>query len=299
MSLNRILLIGANGNLGTLVLKHLLSSPVNLRVNVLTRASSANSHVFPSSVKVITISDDYPVEELTQALQDIDVVIAAVSMTAMHHQYKIIDAAVAAGVKRYFPTEFGLDSIPDWLLDLRPMFRTKHDVRDYLVSKEKEGLSWTSIVCNVFFEMGVKSGFFGLLWNEKRAVLIDGGSARWPATTLDTVATAIVRAIEKPEDTKNKVLLIQDFLTSQKEILEAVQNTTGERWKVEDRGYEEWLEEAKNEVRSGDSKALSKLTFATVLETASEWENRPEYANHLLQLPTKTFEAAISEALSQ
>ncbi|KIV90447.1 hypothetical protein PV10_07754 [Exophiala mesophila] len=299
MSLNQVLLIGACGNLGTLVLKHLLSSPFAFRVTVLTRASSVNSHVFPPSVRVITVSDDYPVDEVREAFQDIDVVIAAVSMTAMHHQYKLIDAAVAAGVKRYFPTEFGLDSIPDWLLELRPMFRTKHDVRDYLITKEKVGLSWTSIVCNVFFEMGIKSGFFGFLWDEKKAVLIDGGGSEWPATTLETVAIAMVRAIEKSEDTKNKVLLIQDFPCSQKEILQAIRNITGDRWTVENRVYEEWLDEAKNEVRSGDNKALTKLTFASVLETASDWESRPEYANRMLALPTKSFEVAIAEALKK
>jgi hypothetical protein len=216
-------------------------------------------------------------------------------MMGMHEQYKFIDACLAAKVKRYIPTEYGLDDLPDWLVELRPMFRIKHDVRDYLVSKEKEGLDWTCIVCNVFFEMGVQSGFFQLFWPDKKAVLIDGGQTKWVATTLDTVAVAVVKAIEKDEATRNKLLLIQDFRTSQKEILDAIEAKTG-KWNVENVAYDKWLEEAKEKVRNGDDGALSKLTFGSVLP-GSEWEKREEFANDLLELPTKSFKQVMESVL--
>jgi len=295
MSLQRVLLIGAAGNLGSLILKHLLSSPSGFSVSVLSRESSTAQ--FPPSVTISRIGDDYPSSQLVEAFQNIDVVISAISMAGMHHQYKFIDAAVAAKVQRYIPTEYGLDDLPDWLVDLRPMFRIKHDVRDYLVAKEKEGLEWTCIVCNVFFEMGVTSGFFQFDWAAKKALLVGGGETKWVATTLDTVAVAVVRAIEKPQVTKNKLLLIQDFRTSQREILDAVQKKTGE-WQVEEEEYEKWSEDAKQQVRTGDDSALSKLTFATVL-TGSEWEGRPEFGNHLLGLSPKTFQEAIASALAE
>lgn len=295
MSLKRVLIIGAAGNLGSLTLNHLLASPANFSVTVLSRQSSTAQ--FPSSVAVSHIDDDYPTSELVQAFQNIDVVISAISMTGMHHQYKFIDAAVAAKVKRYIPTEYGLDDLPDWLVELRPMFRIKHDVRDYLASKEKDGLEWTCIVCNVFFEMGVKSGFFQFDWAAKKATLLDGGETKWVATTLDTVAVAVVRAIEKADLTRNKLLLIQDFRTSQREILDAVQEKTG-KWQVEEEDYGKWLEEAKDRVRGGDDSALSQLTFGSVL-TGSEWERRPEFANSLLGLSPKTFEEAFEGALRE
>jgi len=293
MALNRVLLIGAAGNLGSLILKYLLSSPSKFNVTVLTRESSTSK--FPSTVTVSKVADDYPPAQLVEAFKGIDVVISAISMMGMHEQYKFIDACVAAKVKRYIPTEYGLDDLPDWLVELRPMFRIKHDVRDYLVSKEKEGLDWTCIICNVFFEMGVKSGFFQFFWPDKKAVLIDGGETKWVATTLDTVALAVVKAIEKDEATRNKLLLIQDFRTSQKEILEAIEEKTG-KWNVENVSYEKWLEEAKERARDGDDSALSKLTFGSVLP-GSEWEKRDEFANTLLELPTKSFKQAMESVL--
>ncbi|KAK5250494.1 aspartate--tRNA ligase dps1 [Exophiala xenobiotica] len=284
---------GASGNLGSLILKYLLSSPSKFNVTVLTRESSTSK--FPSTVTVSKVADDYPAAQLVEAFKGIDVVISAISMMGMHEQYKFIDACLAAKVKRYIPTEYGLDDLPDWLVELRPMFRIKHDVRDYLVSKEKDGLDWTCIVCNVFFEMGVQSGFFQLFWPDKKAVLIDGGETKWVATTLDTVAVAVVKAIEKDEATRNKLLLIQDFRTSQKEILDAIEEKTG-KWNVENVAYDEWLEEAKEKVRNGDDGALSKLTFGSVLP-GSEWEKREEFANDLLELPTKSFKQVMESVL--
>lgn len=108
MAFNNVLLIGAGGNLGSLILKHLMESPSKFTISVLTRHSS--SHAFPSSINVIRMDDDYPTSQITDAFQGMDVVISAVSMPAMPLQYKFVEAAVAAKVKRYIPTEFGLDA---------------------------------------------------------------------------------------------------------------------------------------------------------------------------------------------
>jgi putative NADH-flavin reductase len=289
MAFKSICLVGASGNLGTLILKHLQSAPDKFSIKVLSRASSTAQ--FPAGVTVARVADDYPVTELTQAFEGVDVVIAALSMTSMHEQYKLIDACLAARVKRYFPTEFGLDDLPEWLLQLREMFKIKHDVRDYLIERESKGLEWTSICCNAFFEMGVGSGFFQLDWSAKRAVLLDGGTPRWVATTLDTVAVAVVRAIQRPEASKNRILLVQDFQTSQKEILDAVQQKVP-GWTVETVDSTPWLEDGKGAVRNGDLSQLGKLTFGTFAQ-GNKYEGRPEYGNDVLGLQAKSFDEAM------
>ena len=289
MAFKSICLIGASGNLGTLILKHLLSSSQNFTVKVLSRESSTAK--FPDGITVHRVPDDYPVSKLTEAFQGVDVVIAALSMTSMSSQWQIIDACLAAKVKRYFPTEFGLDELPDWLLQLREMFKIKHDVRDFLISKESTGLEWTSICCNAFFEMGVASGFFQLHWKEKKALLLDGGEPKWVATTLDTTAIAVVKAIEKPEASKNRILLVEDFQTSQKEILDAVQKKVG-GWEVESVQSAPWLKEGQEAVRAGDNSQLSKLTFGSFAQ-GNKYEARAEYGNDVLGLEKKSFSEAM------
>ncbi|KAK3215964.1 hypothetical protein GRF29_8g1676631 [Pseudopithomyces chartarum] len=295
MSLERIVLIGGTGNLGSLVLKHLLSSPSQFSISLLSRRSSTSPKA-PSGGSVVEVDNDYPHAQLVEAFHGADAVISAISMAGMHHQQKFIDACVEAKVKRYIPTEFGLDDLPQWLLDLRPMFKTKHDIRDHLASKESTGLTWTSICCNAFFEMGIANGFFQFDWKEKKAALIGDGSAKWPVTTLDTVAIAVVKVLEKSEATANKVILIQDFMTSQAEILEEIEKQTG-KWNVERYDFEPWLEEAKEKVKQGQNESLPKLTFA-VAQEAGDWREKENSANELLGLPLKTFDKEIGPAIT-
>lgn len=292
MAFKSICVIGASGNIGTLILKHLLASSQDFKITVISRQSSTAT--FPSNVTVTRVPDDYPVAELTKAFAGIDVVIAAVSMMGMGEQFKFIDACVAAGVKRYFPTEFGLDDLPDWLLQLREMFKIKHDVRDKLIeiSAQKQGaMEWTSICCNAFFEMGIGSGFFQLYWKDKKAILLDGGESKFVASTLDTVALAVVKAIEKPDVSRNRLLLVQDFQTSQKQILDAVQKKVP-GWNVEVVNSKSWLDEGIEAVKAGDNSQLGKLTFGT-FATGNKYEGRPEYGNAVLELPTKSFDEAM------
>jgi nucleoside-diphosphate-sugar epimerase len=139
--------------------------------------------------------------------------------------------------------------------------------------------------------MGVASGFFQLYWKEKKAVLLDGGEAKWVATTLDTVAIAVVKALEKPDVSRNRILLVQDFQTSQKQILDAVQKEVP-GWTVENIESGPWLERGKEAVRAGDNSQLGKLTFGTFAQ-GNQYEGREGFGNEVLELPTKSFEEAM------
>ena len=298
MSLKNVLVIGGSGNLGKFILKHLETSEHSFKVAVLSRNSS--QAIFPSWVEVRRVSDDYPPSELVRAFQGIDVVVSAVSMFGMLEQFKFVDAAVAAKVERFFPTEYGLDEIPKWLETIRPVFRTKHDVREYLKSKENDGLSWTGIVCNSLFEFAVLHGLGQVDLNSRVVDLVDGGTTAWPCTTLDTVGLAIVRSIENPILTKNRELLIQDFMTSQKQILEALQTRVGP-WQVTEVDSETWLSQAKERAKNGDASQLPKLTFSLmgIKGAGIDFRDKKNYANDLLNLPKKTFKDAVQPLLNQ
>jgi hypothetical protein len=298
MPFKNILVIGGSGNLGKIIVQHLRASEHGFNVVVLSRKSS--SATFPSWVDVRHVADDYPPSELVEAFQGVDVVVSAISMLGMQEQYKFINAAVEARVQRFFPTEYGLDEIPSWLENIRPVFRIKHEVREYLKSKEREGLSWTGIVCNSLFEFAVLHGLGQVDLNTKVVELVDGGTTEWASTTLDTVGLAIVRSIEKSEQTKNRELFVQDFLTSQKEILEALKTRTGP-WMVTVVESEAWLSQAMERVRNGDNSQLPKLAFSLMgmKGTGVDFRQKENYANELLDLPTKTFQEAVQPLLSQ
>jgi len=67
-------------------------------------------------------------------------------------QKGIIDAAVKAGVKRFFPSEFGINGRSEAVRQLTPFFAVKQEMLDYLVEKENDGLTWTCLIIGVLLD---------------------------------------------------------------------------------------------------------------------------------------------------
>ncbi|KAK2470427.1 hypothetical protein H9L39_18044 [Fusarium oxysporum f. sp. albedinis] len=100
-----VALIGASGNLGVVIQDHFLAqkdSPLHL--SVLTRENSGAK--FSKGLSVI--STDYSPESLERGLRGQDVVIMLLPPESTVDHETVIDAAVKAGVKRFFPSEYGV-----------------------------------------------------------------------------------------------------------------------------------------------------------------------------------------------
>ncbi|KAJ9621703.1 hypothetical protein H2203_007192 [Taxawa tesnikishii (nom. ined.)] len=227
MPLTKVTLVGANGKLGPHILSHLLSAG-NFSVTVLSRQSSSST--YPSSVSHKHVSDEFPEEELAQALKGQDAVIVATGGSLADLQIRIADAAAKAGVTRFIPADFGsCDSSSERALRLVPLYVAKKRVRDHLIERAAEGgLSWTSLVCGHFFDYGLGGELLAFDVRGREARIFDGGDVRWSTTTLDTIALATVRILQKEAETKNRMLYIQSFCITQNELLRECERVTGE-----------------------------------------------------------------------
>jgi hypothetical protein len=81
------------------------------------------------------------------------------------------------------------------------------------------------IACGIGFRVGMLAFDF-----EKRiALLPDNGLTLFPATTLETIGSAVVAILSRAfsPEIKNRFLHISDFTTSQAEILSVVEETLG------------------------------------------------------------------------
>ena len=138
MSFKNILLFGAGGtSIGPYILDALVKDGT-FNTTVLARQSSKTA--FPDSASVIRVADEFNHRDLVQALQE-EVVICAVGILAQAEQYKLIDAAVEAGVRRFIPSDWGMDNGDPKNQQLCPVFRGKGEVEQYLRSKESEAFS--------------------------------------------------------------------------------------------------------------------------------------------------------------
>lgn len=115
---------------------------------MITRSSS--SATFPAGVKVI--KTEYTLEHLTEALRGQDAVLCLISASALDLEAVIVDAAAAAGVKWFIPSEFGHDTTDEGLVSMLPVLKGKTRITAQLDSKAAQGLHWTAIVTGLFLD---------------------------------------------------------------------------------------------------------------------------------------------------
>lgn len=77
--------------------------------------------------------------------------ISIVGNGGFSNQQKLIDAALAAGVKRFIPSEFGNNTADERVRALAPLLDGKKAIVDYLKEKQ-DRLSWTALITGPFFD---------------------------------------------------------------------------------------------------------------------------------------------------
>ncbi len=199
---------------------------------MLTRASSKAS--FPSSVKAIPV--DYgSLDSLTAALKGQDAVVSTVGTEGFQGQPLIIDAAIAAGVKRFIPSEFGSDTDNPKTAAL-PVFDYKIATRKHLEAKIAAGadITYTYVINGPFLDWGIDVGFL-LNWRDEKIKLFDGGERYFSSTTLANAGQAVVGVLSHEEETRNKSVFVQDITVSQKKLLEIAKKADPQKkWETVD-----------------------------------------------------------------
>jgi hypothetical protein len=140
------------------------------------------------------------IESLTAALDGQDAVVSAVGPMAIESQKVLIDSAVATGVKRFIPSEFG-SRTTNLELKTFPFFSSVASIQQYLVDKAKTGtLSYTILACGAFLDFILKSPTL-LNFENHMGTLIDEGNHRLSATWMAQVGKAVAGILDHPDET--------------------------------------------------------------------------------------------------
>lgn len=225
------------------------------RFNVTAFTRDPSKGDYPDSVKVVK-ADYSSVEALTDALKGQDAVVSSLRAEAVDEQIRLVDAAIAAGVKRFIPSEFGVDTTNPKARAL-PVFDGKVKVQEYLEKKAAEGaITYTLIFNGAFLDWALKFKFL-LDIKEHKAVLYDDGEVHFSATTVSSVGKAVVGVLSHYEETKNQPVRVQDAAITQRQLLKIAQKVTGtteDQWQItvtetaplEAEAYEELKKESPN-----------------------------------------------------
>jgi uncharacterized protein YbjT (DUF2867 family) len=223
-TITNVAITAASGALGSVILKKLADSG-KFNIKVLKRAGSNST--FPAGTDVAEV-DYESFDSLKEALKGQDAVISCVTSEQTGSQEPLIDAAIAAGVKRFLPSEFGSNLNNPKTRQL-PVFGHKVRAQEYISEKTKNSdMTYTFVYNGAFLDWGIKNHFL-LNTAEHKPTIFDGGDLPFSATTLSSVADAVVGVLTHLEETKNRAVFVHDIVTTQNKLLALAKKVAPEK----------------------------------------------------------------------
>ncbi|GAO17991.1 uncharacterized protein UV8b_07713 [Ustilaginoidea virens] len=300
--IKNVCLVGANGTVGSVIVKALVDAGT-FRVSVLRRANSSSP--VPAGVSEVAVSPALNLDELTQALAGQDAVIASFPLHDVSQHMRLAEAAYAADVARYIPADFGsCDAAAPQPQHHLQLYRDKTAVRARCealadaAGPAGKPFTWTSIVCGHFFDFGLRSGLLHFDLDKQRAQMLDGGGIRASASTLGRVAEAVVRVLQRPRVTANRAVYVQSFCATQLEVLASLERATATKWHTEQLDSNAYLERESRKVASGDRRAVEEVVF--VLGTVdADWTRKEGFAMELLGLEDENLDEVVARVVAE
>lgn len=152
---------------------------------------------------------------------------------ALASQPKLIDAAVAARVKRIIPSEFG-GNLRNAKCREFPIYQAKVEVEEQLERhRAQSGTSYTLIFNNVLLDWGLTEGLM-MAPQDRRVRLYDSGNSVFSTTSMATVGRAVVGVLDRYRETSNRAVYVHDIAITQNELVAMAQKAIG------DDGWKEW-----------------------------------------------------------
>lgn len=228
MSRPLILLAGSTGKLGTRIAAALVRR--GARVRALVRPTSepdAIAAVRDLGVEVVT-GDYGSATSLSKACSSVSCVISALSglrEVIVEAQSTLLDAAVAAGVPRFIPSDYAIDFVKQpegWNrnLDLRREFHERLD---------RAPIAATSILNGMFTDMLTGQAPI-VLFRFKRVMYWENADQPMDFTTIDD--TAEYAAAAALDASTPRYLRIAGDTVTARELVEIASDVTGQRFRL-------------------------------------------------------------------
>ncbi|KAK1828727.1 isoflavone reductase [Podospora conica] len=234
MPLQNITIVGASGNIGRPILSALLAPPSVFTITALVRPASTAT--FPPSVRVLRV-DLTSLPALTAALAGQDAVVSCFPSAHIAAQRVLIDAAAAAGVRRFLPSEFGHNPLSGVVREgttlARFIVQGKAEVLAHLkeVAAANPGFGWTGLATSPFFDWGLDHGMWGVDFERGEARVVGSGEEKASTSSVGFVGQAVRRVLET-ERCRNEEVDVVEFEVSLNEVRGLVEEEGGVGLKV-------------------------------------------------------------------
>lgn len=217
---------------------------------------------------------------------------STVAATAIENQLLLIDAAIAAGVRRFVPSEFGCCTTSPKVADL-PVYSSMFKIKRYLEEQATTGkLTWTVLACGAFMEFLFAHPVL-LDFAKHQAILYDKGDNRVSSTSMTDIGKAVAGIFENFEATKNKIVRVSQVILTQNQLLEIAQGLKPTvKWEISEVQTSAMLQESLEELRAGNfsEPVVMKLVQATAFGGEAYGAAYYETDNELLGIKELTNE---------
>ena len=223
-----ILVAGATGNLGGRIVEALLKRGAEIRIVVRTSSDFEKiDRLEKLGVEVFKVNN-WNLDELTKACLGVSCVVSSLAglrEVIIDAQKVLLDAAIAAGVKRFIPSDYSLDFTKfsygeNRNLDLRREFH------EYL---DKTSISATTIFNGAFTDL-ITDQMPLILFKQKMVLYWGSADYRWNFTTVDD--TAVYTANAALDSSTPRYLRIAGDQINPREIKMVTSEVTGEKFRL-------------------------------------------------------------------
>jgi hypothetical protein len=154
------------------------------------------------------------------------------------------------------------------------------------------------LVTGHFFDYGLTCDLLKFDVKGRKAYLLDGGNVKFSGSNLDFIGKAIIKILDKPQETANKLLYVHSHHVTQLEVLEALEKVTGDKFERIDQDSEEELKVARPKMLDGDGDAREEVVAVWGV-VASDWKGKDGFANELLGLEEENLEETIRTVVAE
>jgi len=154
-----------------------------------------------------------------------------------------------------------------------------------------------------FSGQGIENGFLGYDIRSHTATIWDSGDKTFTLTNSNQLGQAVVSVLEHPSETANQYLYVASVVTSQKEILNALEEATSTKWKVSYTTTEEQVSGGKEKIGKGDFTGAFTLVRATnfgnIDGLRANYTTEEKLANDLLGLKLESLNETIRQVVKR
>lgn len=297
--ITKVAIVGAGGNSGSRMTQELLKTG-NHTVTAITRQDSESFKNFPKDVLVQKVDYNKP-ETIVEALRGQEALIITLSGRSDIHTIEamLVRAAADAGVPWILPNEWSPDSAHEGILKDVSIFSAKVKTRQLIEELGKS--SYISVSTGFWYEwMLPNAAAFGFDFAKRQVVFFDDGNTPVSFSTWPQVGRAVASILNLPikaegadktaclEAIRNKVVYVNSFTVSQKDMLESAQRVTKTPadWSITKEASQQRYDDGVAQFKKGEFMGMMKMMSTRIffLDGCGDFEHKKGTINSMLGL---------------